>query len=82
VIKLNGSINYHWRFNCGAGMNTHEELLGVWALLLMVIRLNIYHLQVVGDSNITIEWLNHRSDIHVTCLLCWKKQIHHLILEF
>jgi hypothetical protein len=79
VIKLNGSIIYHWRFNCGVDMNTRGELLGVWALLLMAIRLNIYHLQVVGDLKTIIEWLNHQREIQVTGFLCWKKRIRHLI---
>jgi len=69
VIKLNGSINYHWRFNCRVGTNTRRELLGVWVLLLMVIKLNIYHLQVVGDSKTIIEWFNHQSEIQVTSFL-------------
>jgi hypothetical protein len=36
MIKINVSISYKWRFNCGVGTNTHGGLLGVWALLLMV----------------------------------------------
>jgi hypothetical protein len=59
-----------------------RELLGVWALLSLAIRLHIYDLQVVGDSKIIIDWLNRKCDLQVMGLAFWKDRIKALILEF
>jgi hypothetical protein len=81
MIKINRSISYKWKLNCGVGTNTRGEVLGVWDLLLMTTILKIYHLQVVGDSKFIINWLNHRSYIQATCFHFWKECIQNLILD-
>jgi ribonuclease HI len=50
IIKTGGNTIYRWTFNCGMGTNTREELLGVWATLSLAHRLDIDHLQLLGDS--------------------------------
>jgi len=35
VIKTPNSIVYRWFINCGSGTNTKEELMGVWATLIL-----------------------------------------------
>ena len=68
IIKTTGNTIYRWTFNCGMGSNTREYLLGVWATLSLSHRLDIDHLQWLGDSK-TVDWLNYRCNLHVTSLM-------------
>jgi hypothetical protein len=57
VIKIREHTFYKWMINCGAGTNTRDELLGVWALLTLASPPFIYEISVLGDSRIVIDWL-------------------------
>jgi ribonuclease HI len=57
IIKTGENIIYRSTFNCGMGTNTRDELLGVWASLTLAYKLDIDHLQVLGDSKILVDWL-------------------------
>jgi ribonuclease HI len=52
VIRVNNHTKYRWMLNCGPGTNTRAELLGVWALLTLAIRLHIYDLQCLGTQGL------------------------------
>ena len=41
VIKIYGNTIYRWTLNCGMGINTRDELLGVWDSLTLAYRLGI-----------------------------------------
>jgi len=41
VIWINENKIFKWVFNCGLGTNTGAELLGVWVLLALAVRLDI-----------------------------------------
>jgi ribonuclease HI len=71
LIKTSSNTVIKWTFNCGCGTNTREELLGAWATLSLVVRLNIDVLQVIGDSKIIIEWLKEKGRLHVASLMGW-----------
>jgi hypothetical protein len=66
----------------GQAQTIEQELLGLWAMLTLAIRLHIYDLQVVGDSKLVIDWLNNQVDLQAMGLHFWKKQIESLIMEF
>lgn len=72
LLRLSENSYYKWTFNCGPGTNTRAELLGVLATLNLTARLNIETLQIFGDSKIIIDRLNHRGNLQVISLLCWK----------
>jgi ribonuclease HI len=67
MIKTSSNTVIKWTFNYGCGTNTREELLGAWATLSLVVRLNIDVIQVIGDSKIIIEWLKEKGK--ATCSL-------------
>ena len=75
VIWINENIIYKWYLNCGSGTNNRAELLGAWALLVLVIRLDIKDFFVQGDSKIIIEWLSGKGHLDVFSLECWKDMI-------
>lgn len=50
------------------------ELLGVWASLILVSRLHISKLLLLGDSKVTIDWLNGLVDFQVVDLESWKER--------
>jgi ribonuclease HI len=57
--------------NCGQGSNTKAELLGAWTSLVLASR-HTDVLLLLGDSKITIDWLNGLADFRVAVLNCWK----------
>jgi ribonuclease HI len=63
VIKLPDSTVYRWFINCGIGTNTKAELMGVWATLILAKQWNIQKIQILGDSKVVIDWLNHRGKL-------------------
>jgi ribonuclease HI len=65
-----------------SGTNTRAELLGAWALLTLVVRLDISELFVQGDSKIVIDWLRGKGHLQVINLECWKDIILDLIKHF
>lgn len=79
IIRFFEHKIYKWYFNCGQGTNTREELLGVWALLTLIVRLDISELSVHGDSKIVIDWLRGKGHLQVFNLECWKDIILDLI---
>jgi len=82
IIKTRENTFYKWTFNCGMGTNTKAKLLGVWATLSLAHRLDIDQLQLLGDSKIVVDWLNHKCNIYVTSLLGWMEKIRILITLF
>jgi ribonuclease HI len=82
IIRTGGNTYYRWTLNCGMGANTRAELLGVWASLSLAHRLGIDHLQVLGDSKIVVDWLNHKCNHFVSSLLGWMEKIRILVTLF
>ena len=52
----------------------NAELMGAWASCTLASRLHISELLLLGDSKITIDWLNGRADFHVADLISWKER--------
>ena len=50
------------------------ELMGAWASCILASRLHISELLLLGDSKITIDWLNGSADFHVADLMSWKER--------
>jgi ribonuclease HI len=82
IIRTGGNTYYRWTLNCGMGTNTRAELLGVWASLSLAHRLGIDQLQVLGDSKIVVDWLNHKCNLFVSSLLGWMEKIRILVTLF
>jgi ribonuclease HI len=82
IIKLSSNKVYKWFFNCGKGTNTKAELLGAWATLFLADHLNIHKIQILGDSKIIIDWLNHKNVLQVTTLEGWKHRTTMLVNRF
>lgn len=57
INKINAQRAIKWIFNCGHGTITRAYLIGVWVTLFLAKRLNIEVIQVIGDSNIILDWL-------------------------
>ena len=68
IIKLLASTIYKWFLNCGAGTNTKEELMRVWATLFIANHFSIHKLQILRDSKVIIDWLNNKSDLRVSTI--------------
>jgi ribonuclease HI len=74
-IKLSYDHGYKTHFAGGKGNNMKAEFLGLWGLLFFAQRLSISKLMVVGDSKVTIDWINDRSNLNLIYLHIWKEQI-------
>ena len=57
------------------------ELLGAWASLTLACR-HTDELLLLGDSKITIDWLNGLADFQVVALECWKERTQDATLLF
>ena len=69
-------------FCYGPGTNTRAELLGAWVTLHLASILNIEHLQLIKDSRVIIDWLNHKGNLQTITLLVWKDLIRLLQCHF
>jgi hypothetical protein len=68
--------------------------LGVWATLTLANLLSIKKLQILGDSKVVIDWLNHRGRLQAISIEGWKLRtmdlttlfqeisFHHIFREF
>jgi ribonuclease HI len=72
-IVLNSHSSILWTLNCFQGSNTKAELIGAWTSLFLASR-HTDDLLLLGDSKITIDWLNGLADIRVAALTCWKER--------
>jgi ribonuclease HI len=82
TLKCIEAPDYRWFISCGAGTNTKAELMGAWASLLIASLLNIHHLQVMGDSKVTIDWLNKKGNLQAINIEGWKIRIRELMAAF
>jgi ribonuclease HI len=74
-IKLSFDHSYKAHFAGGKGNNMKAEILGLWGLLFLAQRLSIRNLMAVGDSKVTIDWINDCSNLNLIYLHNWKEQI-------
>jgi hypothetical protein len=56
--------------------------MGLWGLLHLAQRLSIKKLMVVGDSKVTIDWINDCSNLNLMYLHSWKDRIKSLKEDF
>jgi ribonuclease HI len=73
---------YRWYFNGGSGTNTKAELLGAWDTLTIAKLLDIHYIQVMGDSKVIIEWLNHKGKIKAINIEGWKQRLMDPVITF
>jgi ribonuclease HI len=67
--------------NCCQGTNSKAELIGAWTSLILASR-HTDVLLLLGDSKITIDWLNGKVDLQVAALNSWKKRTKEASLLF
>jgi len=81
-LKINSEHHFRAYFAGGQGNNMKDEILGLWGLLLLAIRLSIKEMMVVGDSKVTIDWIIGNSNLNLLYLNNWKDQIRNLKSSF
>jgi ribonuclease HI len=67
VLYLSYSHYMTSKCNLGHGTNNQGEFNALFSLLKFIVDINISSLQVYGDSELTIKWMNDK--IHVTNLV-------------
>jgi ribonuclease HI len=80
-IALNPHTSIRWTLNGGQGTNTKAELIAAWTSLALASR-HTDTLLLLGDSKLTIDWLNGLADFHVAALNCWKDRTKDATLLF
>jgi hypothetical protein len=58
------------------------ELMGLWGVILLSSHLSIKNLMVAGDSKVTIDWINDKSNLNLIYLNNWKDKIRRLKTRF
>jgi ribonuclease HI len=74
IFKTHPSRITKWFINCGAGSNTKAELMGLWATLTLATFWSINQLQILGDSRVIIDWINHKCKLNAVNIECWKQK--------
>jgi len=57
------------------------ELTTIWAFLFLAISLNLHKLQIFGDSQVVVDWVNGKGQILVARLQPLMKRIKELLGE-
>jgi ribonuclease HI len=81
-LKISPDHLFRVHFAGGKGNNMKAEILGLWDLLHFASRLSINKMMVVGDSKVTIDWINDRSKLNLLYLNTWKDKIRRLKYNF
>ena len=58
------------------------ELLGLWATLTLATYWSINQLQILGDSRVIIEWINHKCNLSTVNIEGWKQKTLELAKNF
>jgi ribonuclease HI len=82
IFKSHPSRVTKWFINCGAGSNTKAELMGLWATLTLATFWSINQLQILGDSRVIIDWINHKCNLNTVNIECWKQKTLELAKNF
>jgi ribonuclease HI len=67
-LKLSFRHRFKAHFTGGTGNNMKAELMGLWGVLLLTSHLSIKNLMVAGDSKVTIDWINDKSNLDLIYL--------------
>jgi hypothetical protein len=51
------------------------EIMGLWGIIFLLSYLSIKNLMVVGDSKVTMDWINDKSNLNIIYLNNWKGKI-------
>lgn len=74
-VKLLGNSCFHLVMGASGGTNNWDKLLALWGLLVFVkdrgIRLN----QIMGDSNVILDWACNRQSLQSISLHHWTKRV-------
>jgi ribonuclease HI len=81
-IKMNSSLSFRLKLNCGQGTNTRGELLSLWSLLFFADSRNFHQMQILGDSKVIVDWFNHKAQLQVATLQGWIQKICMLAMNF
>jgi ribonuclease HI len=56
------------------GSNTKAKLMGLWATLTLATFWSINQLQILGDSRVIIDWINHKCNLIAVNIERWKQK--------
>jgi len=60
-LYLSYSHVFELKLGGGCGSNTRAELIALWGLLFFASSKGVFHLMVLGDSKIIIDWIIGRT---------------------
>ena len=82
VIKLDNHKMSKGRLKAGIGTNTRAEVIGLWSLLFCAKFWGLKHLQVLGDSQVIINWALGKAQMKSMEFNHWLDNIKILMNEF
>jgi ribonuclease HI len=68
VLYINENHHFEVCYTPGRGSNMKAELTAIWALVFLTISLNLRKLQIFGDSQVVVDWINGKTHIQVARL--------------
>jgi ribonuclease HI len=82
VLQENHSRFFRGWMGGGINANTKAEMLGLWALLTMDLKLDLECLQVFGDSQVIINWAMGKGKLRNIVHQHWGKIIRECVASF
>jgi hypothetical protein len=74
VLHVNQSSFFRGWMVGGVGTNTKVEMLGLWVLLSLALKLEMDCLQVYGDSQVVINWISGKGEIKALSIIIGAKE--------
>jgi ribonuclease HI len=78
VLHLFPNHIFLLKLGVGHGRNTQDELISLWVLFNFAREKGIWHLQVVGDSKVVIDWFKRKTQLDILVMLPWQRKIQDL----
>jgi ribonuclease HI len=81
VLHLSNRVSFKIKMGLGSGTNNFAELMSL-KLLLFSKEKNVTSLQVFGDSQVVVKWVQNQQQCHNILLLPILEEVQRLVVSF
>jgi ribonuclease HI len=82
IFHLSNRVSFKIKMGLGSGINNFAELISLKLLLLFCKEKNVTSLQVFGDSQVVVKWVQNQLQCHDILLLPILEEVQRLVVSF
>ena len=75
ILRVSGQEVIKGSMKAGYGSNTRVELVALWDLLLVAVKIGVMQIVIAGNSKIIIRWANGDSNLQALLLEHWLAKV-------